>query len=166
MIQLQPFTNKDFDTLISWVGNEEELLQFSGPDFKFPLTREQLAVNISEQNRHPYAIVDASSGKMIAYAEIYVTRENTGILGRILIGDPEMRGHGIGVQIVQELLFISYTILGVKNTSLYVFDWNIGAIKCYEKAGFVINLDKTANLVFKGQTLKLLTMEYDRKNES
>ena len=166
MIQLQPFTSKDFDTLISWVGSEEELLQFSGPDFKFPLTREQLVVNISEPTRHPYAITDASSGKMIAYAEIYMTRENMAILGRILIGDPEMRGHGIGVQIVQELLFISFTILGAKSTALYVFEWNIGAIKCYEKAGFVINPEKTANLVFKGQTFKLLTMQFDRKNES
>ncbi len=161
MIQLQPFTSKDFDTLISWVGSEEELLQFSGPDFKFPLTREQLEINISEKNRHPYAIMGASTGKMIAYAEIYITKENIAILGRILIGDPEMRGHGIGVQIVRELLFISLTILGAKSTSLYVFDWNIGAIKCYEKAGFVINQEKTANLEFKGQTFKLLTMQFD-----
>jgi RimJ/RimL family protein N-acetyltransferase len=163
MIQFQPFTKTDFDTLISWVESEKALIQFSGPVFKFPLTKEQLTLNNADQNRRTYTITEIITGKMIAYAEIFITSDHEAVLDRIIIGDQKMRGHGIGLQIVQQLLFISFVILGAKKASLLVFDWNIGAIKCYEKAGFVINNDKTMKLEFNGETWMVINMILDRQ---
>src|SRR4030095_6852794 len=120
--------------------------------------REQLAKNISEPNRRAYAIMEVITGKMIAYAEIYVTTENIASLDKIIIGDPKMRGKGIGQQIMQQLLFISFVILGVEIATLNVFDWNTPAIKCYEKAGFIINKEKTRTLEFKGVSWNVLNM--------
>jgi RimJ/RimL family protein N-acetyltransferase len=158
VIEFRPFTNTDFDELISWVDSEELLMQFSGPNLKFPLTEEQLIRNISEPNRRAYAITETLTGKMIAYAEIYVTTENIASLDKIIIGDPKMRGKGIGLQIMQQLLFISFRILGTDVATLNVFDWNTSAIRCYEKAGFKINKDKTRNMEYKGESWLVLNM--------
>jgi RimJ/RimL family protein N-acetyltransferase len=158
MIEFRPFTNADYDELISWIDSEELLMQISGPNLSFPLTREQLTRNISEPNRRAYAITEILTGKMIAYAEIYVTSENIASLDKILIGDRNMRGKGIGQQIMKQLLFISFMILGTEIATLNVFDWNEPAIKCYEKAGFRINKEKTRSLEFKGVTWQVLNM--------
>ncbi len=42
MIILQKFTSSDFELLKSWVKTEEELIQFAGTIFTFPLSDEQL----------------------------------------------------------------------------------------------------------------------------
>jgi RimJ/RimL family protein N-acetyltransferase len=158
MIEFRPFTKTDYNELISWVDSEEMLMQFSGPNLTFPLTTEQLTRNISEPNRRAYAIIEPLTGKMIAYAEIFVTTENIASLDKIIIGDPKMRGKGIGLQIMQQLLFISFMILGTEIATLNVFDWNISAIRCYEKAGFRINQEKTMNMEYKGVPRKVLNM--------
>jgi hypothetical protein len=123
MIQFQPRTKTAFDTLISWVESEEVLLQFSGPLFKFLLTKEQPALNISDQNRHTYAITESLTGKMIAYAEIFITLENIALLDRIIIGDPKMRWQGIGLQIVQQLLMFRSLLLIYKLFSRHLTLW-------------------------------------------
>jgi RimJ/RimL family protein N-acetyltransferase len=158
MIEFRPFTITDYDELISWVDSEELLMQFSGPHLKFPLTKEQLTRNISEPNRRAYAIIETITEKMIAYAEIYVTTENIASLDKIIIGDPKLRGKGIGLQIMQQLLFISFFNLGTELATLNVFDWNTSAIRCYEKAGFRINKEKTRNMEYKGSSWLVLNM--------
>jgi len=42
MISLENFSENDFEKLISWVSNKEDLIQFAGSIFNFPLTKEQL----------------------------------------------------------------------------------------------------------------------------
>ena len=42
MIELKPFTENDFEIFKAWAANAEELFQFAGPVFSFPLTDEQL----------------------------------------------------------------------------------------------------------------------------
>ncbi len=56
-IFLHEFTHKDFENLISWVNNEKELIQFAGPIFSFPLTKEQLNDYLKDPNRYPFKIV-------------------------------------------------------------------------------------------------------------
>lgn len=41
-VTLRPFGPGDFDRLLVWAPSEEFLMQWSGPLFRWPLTREQL----------------------------------------------------------------------------------------------------------------------------
>lgn len=43
MITLHYFEQEDFDQLIEWSGDAEYLLQWAGPQFHFPLSKEQLS---------------------------------------------------------------------------------------------------------------------------
>jgi RimJ/RimL family protein N-acetyltransferase len=161
MIQLEKFDNKNYDLLISWIDSAEMLMQFAGPAFTFPLTREQLDTSLSDKNRLAFKVVDTSN-EHIGHAEVYVTSQ-CAYLGRILIGAPQLRGKGLGLQIVSSLLVYCFEVLQQTNVALNVFDWNIGAIKCYEKAGFRINPDKKVERKVNEQTWVALNMTIDKQ---
>lgn len=52
MIELKPFTEEDFEVIKSWVGNAEELFQFAGPIFSFPLTDIQLRKYLQMEDKN------------------------------------------------------------------------------------------------------------------
>lgn len=169
MIVLQNFIPDDYDRLIGWVDSPELLMQFAGPGFAFPLTHEQLEASLRDEKRRAYKVVETGSETTIGHAEIYET-DNSAHLGRILIGDAAQRGRGTGQQIVARLLHIAFTGMGKPFATLNVFDWNRSAIRCYEKAGFVVNPDKAVKRVVNGQTWTALNMvlqkaEWDRRQE-
>lgn len=162
MIALQPFKITDFDTLISWIDNEESLVQFAGQLFSFPLTPQQLLTYIQDEKRFPYKVVSTLSGSTIGHAEIYLPGTGTAIFCRIIIGNPEYKGRGLCYKLIKALLEISFTELGAEKAELNVFDWNIPAIKCYERSGFIINPDKKKERVVNGKTWTALNMVADR----
>ena len=94
--------------------------------------------------------------------QIYVTRKSA-YLGRIIIGDSQIRGKGLGGQIIASLLDYAFDVLGRNKVQLNVFDRNTSAIKCYEKVGFRINPDKKAERVVNEQTWIALNMCIDKE---
>lgn len=162
MIKLVPFEIPDFDRLISWIDSEQMLMQFSGPAFTFPLSKDQLKRNLEDPARFAYKVVQLSNNSMIGYGEIYLQNNNSVLLGRIIIGETEFRGRGIGKQIVKDLLKISFNELKVEHAELNVFDWNTDAIKCYEKVGFSINPGKIYQREIKGETWTAINMVVDK----
>ena len=156
MITLQKFGPPDYSTLINWVDNPEFLMQFAGPAFSFPLTAVQLDALASDASKHLFKVVDEQE-KTIGHAEIHLT-ENSCYLARIVIGEPQLRGRGLGKLIVRELLEYAFINLGQPKVELTVFDWNTSAIKCYEKLGFVLNPAKRRECVVNGKTWVALGM--------
>lgn len=161
MIRLEHFDKENYADLISWVTSEEELMQFAGPQFKFPLTPEQLDISLSDTNRYAFRIVTNETDVSIGHAEIYASADSAKI-GRILIGDKKLRGKGLGKQIVHSLLDFTFSWLEKPKVELYVFDWNTSAIKCYEKVGFTINPDKKLERKVKEEVWVALHMTIDR----
>lgn len=140
MIKLEKFTSKHYTDLISWIDNEEDLMQFAGPAFSFPLTIEQLDKSLTNKNRYSFSVINKDEN--IGHCELYL-KETAIHLGRILIGDKTLRGKGFGKQIVNELLDFGFKHFDRTTAELNVFDWNISAIECYKKVGFVINPEKS-----------------------
>jgi RimJ/RimL family protein N-acetyltransferase len=163
MIRLDKFDQTCYDTLISWVNSADTLMQFAGPAFTFPLTKEQLDNSLSDSNRFAFKVVNQSNEMTIGHAEIYLTNRSA-YLGRILIGDPQLRGKGLGQQIVSYLLHYAFENLEQTKVQLNVFDWNLEAIKCYEKVGFRINPEKKLRRIVNGQTWIALNMIIDKQN--
>ena len=163
MVHLEKFDQHGYDLLLSWADSAESLMQFAGPGFTYPLTRQQLDKSLSDENRLAFKLVGTGSQKMIGYAEIYLTSESA-YLGRILIGNPLDRGKGLGSQLVTLLVTYAFTVLAQAKVQLNVFEWNTGAIRCYEKAGFKWNLEKKAERAINGKTWTSVNMSLDRED--
>ena len=99
MIKLEPFTENDFENLISWITSERELVQFAGPIFSYPLTKNQLNDYLTKEDLIPKKIVDIESGEVIGHCELNFLNEFPR-LARILIGNKKYRGKGLGKQLV------------------------------------------------------------------
>jgi RimJ/RimL family protein N-acetyltransferase len=149
MIILEKFVENDFEKLISWVSSKEELVQFAGPIFEFPLSKEQLKNYISDQNVKAFKIIYENNH--IGHAEINLSKGSIPLLCRILIGDKDYRGKGLGQKTVETLLSICKKELNSNKVELNVFDWNETAIKCYEKVGFKYNKEKQKKIIINGK---------------
>lgn len=138
MIQLEAFTQEDFDRFMSWVDNEEALVQFAGPLFTYPLTHEQLENYLAQTKKKPFKIRLQETGDVIGHCELNLEK-NMPRLSRILIGDQRMRNKGLGKQVVREMVKLLFTTMAHTAVDLSVYEWNHNAITCYEQMGFRIN---------------------------
>src|SRR6185312_10245991 len=152
MIQIEKFNAINSEKLISWIDTAEFLMQFAGPSLSFPLTFEQLDKSLSDTNRFAFQAIESASGAVIGYCEIFLTGDSA-LLGRIIIGDPKFRSKGYGQILVNQLIDYAYERL--QQTKI---DWNISAINCYKKCGFVFNSDKKSVREINGKTWIALNM--------
>lgn len=161
MIALQPFHIYDAPELIRNIKDKKSLLQFAGPMYHFPLTADQLEIDLSDENRTLFKIVDGENQNTIGHAQIFL-KEKTFLLGRILIWDENNRGKGYGKKVMQELLKYGFSNLNRELAELNVYDWNTGAIECYKKVGFYIDLDVKNEVKIDDETWVSLNMKIHR----
>lgn len=143
MITLRYFERSDFQQLIHWIETPAFLLQWGGPTFCFPLTEEQLDrylkdANTEDSNTLIYSVLDKETGKNIGHISLgNMDRKNKSArVGKVLVGDKDVRGKGIGQQMMIEILKVAFEELHLHRVTLGVFDFNSSAIACYEKVGF------------------------------
>ncbi|MDB4195526.1 GNAT family N-acetyltransferase [Flavobacteriales bacterium] len=145
MINLHPFTNKDFDRLINWINSEEELVQFAGPMFSFPLTKNQLEEYVNKEGILPKIVIDSESGEVIGHCELNFVNEFPR-LGKILIGNKSYRGKGLGNDLVELMISEIKKIESSEKVELKVYERNTTAVNLYTKKGFVIQPEHTYDL--------------------
>lgn len=138
MITLSLFDQNDFERFRSWIKSQEELFQFAGPIFAYPLTNEQLTSYINDPRRIAFKVIQSHTQEVIGHCELNLENELPR-LSRILVADSNARGKGLGKAIVHEMLEQLFIKRNFKSADLNVFDWNKIAIRCYEQVGFEIN---------------------------
>lgn len=162
MYNLEKFIMSDFEQLQSWVPDKEFLLQFAGPKLQFPLTREQFEYLLSSRDWLVFKLVDDTTGQVVGHGEINIAECPNVKLGRLLIGEPNMRGAGLGEQLVRRLLEYAFIMLGAEQAELNVFDFNVSAIRCYTKCGFKINPAEVKTTQLNHKTWTLLNMQVSK----
>lgn len=138
MIELLPFDQSDFVRFKSWIKSQDELFQFAGSIFTFPLTDEQLLIYINDSRRIAFKVIHSETNEVIGHCELNL-ENNLPRLSRILIADNDKRGKGCGKMVVHKMLEQLFIKPNFEAADLNVFDWNKGAIRCYEQVGFKIN---------------------------
>lgn len=137
-IVFRAFSVADATTLLTWIGTPDELLQWAGTLFAFPLDKRQLIeyAHTPNEHRHLIAAVDSDSESMLAHAELTVLPEH--LLGRIarVIVAPDARGSGVGSAMLKRIVTLAFDELGLHRLELVVFALNAPARRCYERAGF------------------------------
>jgi len=142
-VRLEPFSEADFERLIGWSATPEFLLQWAGPLFTHPLDHGQLAQYLAATRQVPpislaYRSVDEASGRVVGHVEIgnIDGRNSSARLSRVLVGPKDLRGRGVGQQMVRAAMAVAFDELHLHRVDLFVFDFNHAAIACYERAGF------------------------------
>ncbi|KON85568.1 hypothetical protein AF332_01035 [Sporosarcina globispora] len=140
MVRLEAFTEKDFDLLISWITTPELMVQWSGAHFMFPLNYEQLSkyiisANLDTSSEYIYKV--SASNEAVGHISLgRVDRVNeTARIGKVFVS-PAARGKGYASEMIHHILKLAFQELKLNRISLGVFDFNLSAIKIYEKAGF------------------------------
>jgi len=127
-------TKVDIPVVQKWnTGGSDFLMQWS--DFVHPLTESQLEIRVASPDYHVFIIEnDEVPAGTIQIFRINRTK-STAWIGCFLI-DAAQRGKGIGTRGLT--LAVSYAVHELEVSRIYmsVYDFNKGAIKCYESCGF------------------------------
>ena len=144
MVRLESFTETDFPQLISWLGSERLLKEWSGPTFTFPLTADQLHGYLQDANapqrseRFVYKAIDCETGATVGHVSLDFINwdERTARITRVLVGNTEQRGQGYGRAMINAVLNIGFGELDLQRITLGVYEFNTPAIRCYHRCGF------------------------------
>jgi RimJ/RimL family protein N-acetyltransferase len=139
VVELREFTLADAGLFMAWIDGPEELLTWA-PVFSWPLDESQLAAYAAESEapgRRIWTAVDSGSGEAVGHVSLKLDADRrSGRLGRVLVS-PGARGRGYGAAMLREVLALAFGTLGLHRVELGVFTHNGGAIRLYERLGFV-----------------------------
>ena len=125
------------NNIVKWTNEKGKdfLEQWAGKSLDFPLTESQI-----DDLKDIYSIFCENEFVGIIQK---IRKEHHNIhIGRFLI-NPELTGRGLGKRALIEFINLIFQDEDVNSITLNVFDYNVGAKKLYEKAGFkVVNITK------------------------
>jgi len=138
---LRPLETEDLITLNAWRG--KRVLRNETHGFRFPVSlqmdQEWYKKNVANAapQKAIYAIQSAN-GTLAGLAQLnHIDAIHRHAELGLYIGDPELRGQGLGEQAVHELIKFGFLDLNLNKIFLYVNKSNAGARALYEKLGFL-----------------------------
>ena len=129
----EPSVDADFDILMSWFTNANDVRRWGGPDFEFPFTPTSFRRDCRWPGLASYSLRDADK-HLLAFGQFY-DRDGHINLARIGVR-PGLRGQGIGRHFMTRLMAAGREHLGLPAWSLYVYKDNDAALRCYRSLGF------------------------------
>ncbi|TKC57680.1 GNAT family N-acetyltransferase [Pedobacter hiemivivus] len=157
---VKPYNSSNFKLVESWVTDADLLLQFSGTDFSYPLTAQQI---IDYQISHPdrcFYIGYTHDDLPFAFGEIIPQESGYPRLARILVGNSIARGQGLGRYFIGLLVEESKRLYNTDTVELFTWDKNYAAIRCYESVGFKFLPEICKVMVHNGMSYNIHKMIY------
>ncbi|WP_261886577.1 GNAT family N-acetyltransferase [Vibrio pomeroyi] len=167
-MEINRFKASDADEIVTWFTSLEDYVLWGGRTFGWPLE----AASIIERSQEPqvelYTFSESSAlselssngnnSELIGFMEFQRMSDSELRFCRVAI-HPNQRGKGLGQSMIESALDAAKQIPDVTTISLAVFQQNIGAKRCYDKAGFQV-VDKEPKFKeFNGHTWPLYQME-------
>ncbi|MCL2351193.1 MAG: GNAT family N-acetyltransferase [Firmicutes bacterium] len=146
-ISILPLEEADAPAIIVWNENQTKdfLEQWSGRGYVYPLTEAQIQARIVAQQSSDYRMYRIDrDGEMIGTISLLNIKpgEKKASIGHFLL-NPGLTGKGLGTAALKEFVAMVFRETVFEKLTLTVFDFNKGAYRCYEKAGF-IETDRSA----------------------
>lgn len=140
-VYLRGIKKEDFsEGLYSWANDDEVthyMITGTKPSIKEKM--EQLYQDtINNQSEIVFAIVDSKTDHTIGLVGLYqINNHIHSTEFRIIIGEKEFWGKGIGTECATWIIGYAFKNLNLNKVWLGVNEGNKGAIKSYEKSGFI-----------------------------
>lgn len=165
--RIRPLQKKDIESLRSW-RNDETVSRYLSPiSFISKRTQEKWFAAYQENSDEIMFAVEETEDlkKLVGSLSLYHFAENQVEIGKIIIGDPEAHGRGIGRRAFLMAMAITFYKLGVDKIVCSVHQDNAAAYRIYDKIGFL----KTGSHSFpKGgreDELEIDRLQFYRRNE-
>jgi ribosomal protein S18 acetylase RimI-like enzyme len=133
-VELRGFSDGYGDQVAGWATDAKEVALLSGRvEFPFPAELRTSWRKI-ESDIHSYLLFDGD--RPVGYGEVWLDDEEDEVeLARIIV-DPQVRGRGVGLELVRALLGPALEA-GYSEVFLRVRPENAAAIRTYHRSGFV-----------------------------
>ena len=137
-VALKPLSEEDIENLRIW-RNDESNCEFLR---KLPFITEEMQLGWfrkyeNDPDEMCFSIYETVRlRRMVGSLSLYDVHETRAEFGKILIGDREAHGKGIGLAALTAVLHIAFFELKLSEVILHVFSANIPALTVYRKAGF------------------------------
>ena len=133
-------TEEDIPVVVSFLENttEDFMNQWGGGRwYEYPITAEQMLEQFNTRKDNTLYFMIQNGNEIIGSFEFdYINwGEKTCAICRYLIKS-EYRSRGFGSEALKIVIQYAFNDLNMKKIDLSVYDFNIGAYKCYKKAGF------------------------------
>lgn len=126
-------TLAEADELMGWFDDESSVRSWGGPRFRYPFDTHLFRDDLRIREIPSYAVLN-DSGCMVAFGQCY-DKLGRGHLARLVVA-PDWRGQRIGEVLIRKVIAKEALHHGYTEFSLYVYDANEAAIRCYRRAGF------------------------------
>lgn len=157
MINLRLTQNSDIKEMISWNTEKEEFLK-QWSNYKYPLTEYQIMERI-ESDDYVVFSVDLDNeivGTIQLFKINYINKSAR--VGCFLI-NPKHQGKGIGTKSLTLVIKYAFENMDMEYLELGVFDFNLSAIKCYEKCNFKKISEYLHPMGWKGYNMSLINSD-------
>jgi RimJ/RimL family protein N-acetyltransferase len=137
-LAFRPFRDSDADALLSWARTADELLQWTGPRFSFPLDQRQLREYAASagDRRRLISAVSREGDVVLGHAALEILPAHELGEVRFFAVAPAARGRGIAGKLLEWVIALAFEQLALHRLELVVFPFNEAAVRCYKRAGF------------------------------
>jgi len=120
---------------MTWFKDKQQFTDWAGPKVHYPFTPASFAQDLQINTINSFAMVDKDD-TLIGFGQYYL-RHNKCHLARLVIS-PNRRGEGLITPLIQHLQLDAKHSIGTIQSSLFVYQHNIAAIKAYQRLGFEV----------------------------
>lgn len=150
---LRPLTADDIgETYLGWFRDPEVTRYLEARDITRDDALEHLEWGLRTGLRHMFAICDAAGGRHIGNLKIGDIRPSHGLSDLVtVIGDRAYWGRGLATQAVRQGIALAFGRYGLRKLSAGMYAGNLGSLRAYTRAGFVVEAVEHAHLVLDGR---------------
>lgn len=154
---IRPYRPEDFFLLQNWLSDPALLFTVAGPGWTYPISQEQIE-NHRQQYPFKQLYIGEENGVPLAMGEIIGREEHAPRLGRLLVGEKQKRGTGLGEKFIRLLIQECIRLYHSDSICLFVLEKNVSAMGLYKKIGFNLSDEKIPDMVYQGNPEKVLKM--------
>lgn len=171
-----PDAERDAETVSKW-SHDPDYLRLLSADIARPLSPFQVKKQYEEmekdaekrQNQFNFAVRFKEDDRLLGFARLYhIEWMHAAGSAQLGLGDRNDRGRGYGTEVLHMLLRYAFDELNLYRLSASTVEYNTGAIRFLERAGFAIEVRRRRAIQRDGQRwdavmLGLLQNEWKRK---